>query len=164
MFLEELESRAVLPRRSSAFLSFLQKLISISLVTALLGGIALLATGCTPLGPAAPGVTVFYVVNQTEQQARVKVLSDGTELFIVEIESAPPQSDAGRTLPPSEGYPAKEIRVPLDSYPKNVDVEEMVSGREQQFNMAGIGNPGLGYRITISFQGITLTQDYVPIR
>lgn len=122
----------------------------------LLGG--LLFNGCIPKEPPSDEteMTFFYVVNQTGQDIRVKVLADGEELFIVDI---------GTTIESPGGYPAKELKIPMRKDAKFIKVKESISGREQEWEIKTLTSKvDGGFTIIIKEDDILLERGYLPIR
>jgi hypothetical protein len=138
-------------------------------LTAFLLGVALSVTGCLPADTTPAGgqgqVALFYIVNQTSREINVRVLADGDPLFSVSIGSAVFSSGEGRELPPRGGFPAKEIKVWMSSIPNELEVDELITNRFQRLKMTGAsGRSGLRCKITVTDDGIQITQNYVPIR
>ena len=131
----------------------------------LLGG--LLFGGCTPKEPPSDEtlMTFFYVVNQTGQDIRVRVLADHQELFIVEIGSEVELPDEGRISPPQGEYPAKELKISMPKDTKVIKAQELISGREQEREVKPLTSKvNGGFTIIIKEDEILLERGYLPIR
>ena len=137
-------------------------------LTAFLLGVALSVSGCLSVDTTPGGqgeIALFYIVNQTSREINVRVLADGDPLFSVSIGSAVFTSGEGRELPPGASYRAKEVKVWMSSTPKELEVNELITNRFQRLKMTGSNHgSGLRSKITITDDGIQITQNYVPIR
>jgi len=128
---------------------------------------ALNATGCLPAAtvPSRQGeIALFYIINQTNREIDVRVLADGEQLFTVRLGPTVISSGEVRELPPRGRFPAKEVKAWLSSTPKELTVQELLTGRSQKLRLTGSMLGGLRCKITLTDEGIEITQDYVPIR
>ena len=115
-------------------------------------------------------LTYFYLVNETGQEVKVRVLADGVELFVQRIYAeAPPSSASGfGEAPPPPSYPAVELKVPISSQAKQLEVQELLHlgtrARQATFDIADFSHVDAGFRVVIRKDGILLDQDYLPAR
>jgi len=105
----------------------------------------------------------FYVINETGKPVELRISADGNELFArrVDGEVAP---SAGKQVPPRLIFPALEIKTSLRNDAKQLEVELIPPGVRKTFEIAGFRRSDAGFRIVLSNNNISLTQDYYPIR
>ena len=106
----------------------------------------------------------FYIINETGSNAEVRVLADDMELFLQEIGSQVPLS-LGKEVPPLLiPNPAVELKVQLNKATQYLVVQDLQSGAQATFDIAGFSQVDAGFQITIQKDRILLSQDYYPAR
>jgi hypothetical protein len=113
---------------------------------------------------APPIMTFFYLVNQTATDITVRVSSDGQELFVQRL-AARLMPSAGREAPPALPYPSAELKIPVPQNAASLEIQELSRFRWRRvFDIAGFTQAGAGFRVLIRDEGISLSQDYYPMR
>lgn len=106
----------------------------------------------------------FCIVNETGRNAEVRVFADGMELFLQEIGSQVPLLP-GKELPPLLiPNPAVELKVQLNKDTQYLVVQDLQSGTQATFDIAGFSQVDAGFQITLQKDRIRLIQDYYPTR
>ncbi len=109
-------------------------------------------------------ITFFYIVNRSWREARIHVTADGQELFAQEIEAARESTSRIQEAPPSDRYPARELKVRLPLTARRLVVEELNSAGRATFDLPQGNRSDAGFRIVIDRDAICITHDYMPIR
>lgn len=117
-----------------------------------------------PSPPDAASMFVFfYVANQTGAEVRVRAWADGRELFDQRLPAT--ATPAPGTVPPPPPYPVMELKVSIPRSSRTLEVQEdLVLRARRTFNIVGFDRSGAGFRVLITPDGISLSQDYRPIR
>ena len=108
-------------------------------------------------------VVFFYLINETGEDVRLKVSVDDDELFVQPL-AAHVASAVPKQAPPASLVPTAELKIELPSAAQQLKVELMPAGPRKLFALAGFPRSNAGFRIIIGKNGISLAQDYYPIR
>jgi len=109
-------------------------------------------------------ITFFYIVNETGQDIKVKVLGDDRVIVVQEVGFERDLSSGVQVAPPPGKYPGRELKVVMDRDTKVFEIQELNSGIRKKFDLKGVGRVNGGFRITIRENQIFLNPDYFPIR
>lgn len=123
-----------------------------------------MATPLEATGKETDYIVFFYVINLSGKDIEVKALANQKELLHEKIESKVKVPTGGEELPPPGMYPARELKVKMDRETSSLEVQEINSGLKATFDIRNFSTKGLGFRITIGEKGISLNQDYLPVR
>jgi hypothetical protein len=105
----------------------------------------------------------FSIINQTGAEIHVRVLADGRKLFSRRV--APMLVDAPGTMPPPGRFPRVEVKAPLSTATRELVVEELLVLRSHRtIAIAGFARTDAGFAIVINRSGISVSQDYYPVR
>lgn len=123
-----------------------------------------IATPLEATGKATDYIVFFYVLNLSGKDIEVKALANQKELLHEKIESKVGAPAGGEEHPPPGIHPARELKVKIDRETSSLEVQEINSGLKATFDITNFSTKGLGFRITIEEKGISLNQDYLPVR
>lgn len=130
-------------------------------------GMALAAGLTVPvrgIGQPAQVISVFYVVNQSGRDVRLRVLADDREVLALDLPAAAPAPGSARVMPPPGPHPARELKVALPAATEWLEAQEVRSGLTRRVDVRDFATRGLGFRIIIGASEILIAQDYYPIR
>src|SRR5262249_6350375 len=108
--------------------------------------------------------TFFYIVNRSAREVRVRVIVDGAELFVQEVDAVRKAPSRIQEAPPPGSSPARELKVPLSLAARRLVVEELNSGDRATYDLSQGVQSDAGFRIVIGPEGIFISRDYLPIR
>lgn len=133
--------------------NILSTIVYISVIGVIFG------SGCAKSQPTMT-TTFFQVVNQKGQEVRVRVLADREELFTVELGTS--IETPGGIIPPVDKYPSKELKIQMPENTRVIRVQELISGMEKEWPVAGKGDSG--FLIILVDRDISLEFGYIPVR
>jgi hypothetical protein len=126
--------------------------------------VAALGAACGPVVASEGATAVFYVVNATGREVRLRASADGHELFTVQIDAARRRGAGDREAPPPGPHPAREIKASLPAGAARLVVADMDSSASATFDVPATPRSRAGFRITVEPGGISIRRDYRPIR
>lgn len=111
--------------------------------------------------PEGTIIMFFFLVNRTGREIQIQVAADGRILFTRTLgvtASSSGSSEVGEFRP-------VELKAALPRDARTLEVRELSGlGLRRVFDITGFAQRQAGFRIVITWEGIMLTQDYLPIR
>ena len=141
--------------------------------TSIAGAILLFAVSLAALPGSAPHAfgapprvvnKLVYLVNASGSDVRLRIRANDRELLVEPIPARAQQRSDVRSVPSGDTYPSIERKIRLPEEIRQLEVEEILSGRKVTFEIGREWMRGPGFRIRIGERDIHLVQDYYPVR
>lgn len=109
-------------------------------------------------------IKFFYIVNETGENIKVKVLGDERVIVVQEVGFERDLSSGVIAPPPTGKFPGRELKVAINRDTKIIEIQELNSGKTKKFDLKNVSKINGGFRITVREDEILLNLDYFPIR